>query len=246
MTTKGDPRQEAEKVEYKKEIWKKLNDPNYLPSREDINLVLEHSLSGDFDIDEISKWSKLFNKDRGGRFEMLNKELIEALGNYLLEKIRRIATKDKPAVILELGAGDGRFGQFIDDYLAKHIPGQYKFVATDSGDWKIKPIFPVEKADYKTALQEHSPDMVLVAWMPPGIDWSQDIRQTPSVREYVLMGETENDICGISHDTWGNHEDEGFGKTPMEAVSSHQMGKFYFDERERQEKKLQTVSFEKI
>eukprot|EP00873_Tetraselmis_striata_P014575 jgi/Tetstr1/434839/TSEL_002554.t1 len=58
---------------------------------------------------------------------------------------------------------------------------------------------------YEQALSEFQPDVVLVSWQPMGQDWTAAIRATPSVAEYILIGEIDDGICGQPWATWGHH-----------------------------------------
>ena len=53
------------------------------------------------------------------------------------------------------------------------------------------------------ALQRHAPDLVLCCWQPLGMDLTAAMRATPSVREYVLVGEADSGMCGHHQLTWG-------------------------------------------
>ena len=48
------------------------------------------------------------------------------------------------------------------------------------------------------------PDVVLCCWQPMGVDWTAAMRARASVREYVLVGETDDGICGEPWATWGS------------------------------------------
>ena len=84
----------------------------------------------------------------------------------------------------------------------------------------------VEQLGYWEALAEHKPDMVVCAWKPMGVDWwlsppteepctpwaprrrlvsrSHAFRHTPTVREYLLLGEADDGSVGHLWRTWGN------------------------------------------
>lgn len=63
---------------------------------------------------------------------------------------------------------------------------------------------------FDAALAAHEPQIVLSSWMPMGRDWTAAVRRTPSVREYVLIGEADYGICGDPWLTWG-FRGGGFG-----------------------------------
>ena len=83
-----------------------------------------------------------------------------------------------------------------------------RVVATDSYGWGLKKAASsfahVEDMAFEAALKKHEPRVVLVSWMPMGVDWTAAIRATPSVQEYVLVGEADDGCCGHNWLTWGN------------------------------------------
>ena len=87
----------------------------------------------------------------------------------------------------------------------------FQVVATDNSSYKIPAIFDVRTCSHVDALEAYQPDMVLVSWMDTEtlgneeytLDIGFHIEETPSVREYVLIGTTET--CGITGLTWNHH-----------------------------------------
>ncbi|HSX24709.1 MAG TPA: hypothetical protein VLG69_01960, partial [Candidatus Andersenbacteria bacterium] len=134
-------------------------------------------------------------------FEFWNKEHIQALGSYLAVRAQELgATEERPIRILEVGAGSGKFNNFLwKELIAKDVKA--KLIPTDSMDWNIEPSFPVIKMNAKEALGKFAPDIVISSWMPNGKDWTYDMRQQESVREYILIGDEE--MCGSAIETWG-------------------------------------------
>ena len=77
--------------------------------------------------------------------------------------------------------------------------------------------------------------MVLICWHPIREDWTRAVRLTPSVFEYVLVGETDFGACGLPAETWGlsgdelshewqpPHEADGFERVDLDALSKHQV-----------------------
>ena len=107
---------------------------------------------------------------------------------------------------------------------------------------------PVRAADYRVALRDAAvcdgspPDVVLICWHPIREDWTRAVRLTPSVFEYVLVGETDSGACGRPAETWGlsggapdelsdelsdewqpPHEADGFERVDLDALSKHQV-----------------------
>ena len=102
----------------------------------------------------------------------------------------------------------------------------------------------------------HVQALVLVSWMELGQDWSDVFRQCKSVREYILIGETDDGACGHPWKTWGHSFDgdggdrggvattaaetaeetsaasappyamDGFERVGLHALSELQLGKF--------------------
>ena len=113
----------------------------------------------------------------------------------------------------------------------------------------------VRAADYRVALRDAAvcdgspPDVVLICWHPIREDWTRAVRLTPSVHEYVLVGETDFGACGHPAETWGlsgdalsdeleedelsdelerhewqpPHEADGFERVDLDALSKHQV-----------------------
>jgi hypothetical protein len=170
-------------------------------------------------------------------FEFLTADYVGALASYVAGRARLASSKgeQRQLTVLELGAGSGRLSHFLRRQLRVLSHGNdcpCRVVATDSGGWKLKGagqladtegFIPVEKLAFSNALKKYQPDFVIVSWMPMGQDWSAAIRSTPSVLEYVLIGEADDGSCGDNWKTWGNHSfiaREASGATKEGPVSS--------------------------
>ncbi|MDI6603285.1 MAG: hypothetical protein QME57_04235 [Patescibacteria group bacterium] len=193
------------------ELRKKLRDPNFLPSHKEIRKAFA----------DWEQWMEFCFDKENPVFEFLNEEYLNALADYFVGKIQEYgASEEKPLVILEIGAGNGRLSHFLQQKLEERAPGQTKVVATDSGEWRLKRDFPVEQLKHDEAMKKYSPDIVIVSWMPYLQDSSKDIRKCPSVKEYILIGETDGGCCGDPWETWGqpwllwDEDDEGGEKIP--------------------------------
>lgn len=141
-------------------------------------------------------------------YEQLTSEYIGRLAGFLTKLALSADGDTQPARVLEIGAGAGR----LSHWLGQAIQDQpIEFIATDSGAAGSVSIFPVIEIDYKQALAEFCPDMVLCSWMPYMQDWSVDIRNTTSVQAYVLIGETRFGCVGAD-ETWNPsiYEADGF------------------------------------
>lgn len=144
-------------------------------------------------------------------FEVFNREYVRELAVHLSQRIQEHSTPEKEQVILELGAGDGRLTYFLKEELAALRVRNVQMYAVDDGDWSITAHYPIEHMKYDEALLAYSPQIVLCSWMPPQEDWTEAIRGTQSVKEYLLIGPPDSDLCGKSWHTWGK---PGNGMSP--------------------------------
>ena len=151
--------------------------------------------------------------ERHGIFELFSREYIDALSDHLIQSAVRNKSGaaamlgengDAPLRVLEVGAGSGKLSAYLQRALeSKGQLGSFDVHATDSGTWRIKPEFAVQKISYQRALAEFQPHVVLCSWMPSGDDWTAAFRSTPSVQEYILIGEVDDGCCGHPWLTWG-------------------------------------------
>jgi len=196
-----------------------LRSPAFLPSQEEVRIVCESYKSEDFSYHDGE--GRMFNSvtmedfyalfPEMDAFEILTKEFMTSLGGYIASKIARRNSKE-PYIILELGAGSGRLAYFLKQELEERVSGRFRFHATDSGECEMHDLFGmVEPLDYVEALKKYEPNMVLVSWMPLGIDWSKSIRRTPSVEEYILIGE-DGGCVGDEWLTWGVSSSLPYGR----------------------------------
>ena len=177
----------------------KLRDPHFLPSFSELSERL-HQIS----FSDQSKWLELIDDPRRRVFEFLTKEYVNALSGYLSQRAFELGgTPENPITILEVGAGNGRLSHFLTQSLAERSEGRVKLIAVDSGEWELDSSFPVERLDHHAALSKYQPQMVIFSWMPPNQDYTRDFRQAPSVQEYVLIGEADQNTCGDPWETWG-------------------------------------------
>ncbi len=211
------------------ELRERMRSPDYLPTREEVQATCEDYQRFEWIGDDGLSYAENFVSPddfelmypNGGAFEILNKEFITALGEYIASQIAARDSKE-PISILELGAGSGRLAHFLKRELEKRVPGRFTYHATDNGDWGIHdPFKVVETLGNEEALQKYEPTLVLVSWMPFGIDWSETIRQTRSVEEYFLIGE-KGGCVGSGWETWGEwdsffEEDQPPAALPWEA-----------------------------
>ena len=102
-------------------------------------------------------------------------------------------------VVLECGAGSG----VLAAHLATRLRGEARVVAVDDSSSRIHALAPVQQLDYTAALAKYKPRVVLAAWMPSGLDWTEAMRACASVHEYILLGEADGAACGDLWATWG-------------------------------------------
>ena len=79
-------------------------------------------------------------------------------------------------------------------------------ITTDSFERGLRsadPLDPVMNCDVETALARFKPHVVIVGFMPLGVDWTAAFRACPSVRSYLLLGEIDDGCCGRPWQTWG-------------------------------------------
>ncbi len=178
-----------------------FEDPSFLPNLQEVYEFFGQGSKGDAAFHNFCKTHKIY--------EFLTKEFVEALANYLEKRVVQLRTTQiRKVKILEVCAGDGRLTYFLHQLLDQKIPDQFSIVATDSGEWGIKPIFSVTKIDHQQVLVQIQPDIVICSWMPKGKDLTRDFRLTASVKEYILIGNPQE--CGDPWLTWG----EKSNKTP--------------------------------
>ena len=184
-----------------------------------------------------------------GLHELLSREFVGELALHLSSAVERChrAGVAQP-MILEIGAGSGSLAFHLTLEL-RRLGHPFPIVATDDASSGITTVTsgiatmidgPVclTCAD---ALARFAPHIVLVSWMPLGVDWSAAIRECESVREYVLLGDPT--ACGDTWATWGEAplhaeeyglsddsvspwESDGFVSARLEHIELHQLCRF--------------------
>jgi hypothetical protein len=138
---------------------------NTLPTRREINRAFNQT------DDPYSLFLARFH-DEVDQFEVLNSEFVAALADYLVKRAIIIKGQQNPATILEVGAGRGRLSHFLALGIGRTANNSI-IIATDSGEYGIKPMHPVEKLDVKAGLAQYNPDIIIASWMPNGVDWTR-------------------------------------------------------------------------
>ncbi|KAL7749830.1 hypothetical protein RI367_004706 [Sorochytrium milnesiophthora] len=128
--------------------------------------------------------------------EVYTQEYVRGLALYLARRAGSPA-----AVVLEIAAGNGR----LTDALNKELDGTLRVVASDIAGPTGAYVFPtpVARESHSASLARLRPRIVLCSWMPKDLDLSAAVRDTDSVVEYVLIGETDYGVSGEPRLTWG-------------------------------------------
>jgi hypothetical protein len=201
---------------------KKLKDPHYLPPFSEVNFLTQvkdtvRSYGESLDIQVQDFLDDDENAPEGewhgpeAVYEIYTKEYIEHFSQYLIQQIETYYQKTgKPALILEVCAGNGKLTHFLGEYMEstdKEIFKKCGIIASDSGEWDLREVFPVRKMNHNQALERYEPTIVICSWMPyQEEDLSSDFRKTESVQEYILIGDQE--CCGHGDSAWEEHEDD--------------------------------------
>lgn len=173
----------------------RLNDPAFLPSIADLKAIFSNN-------PDNSLAAYLLNEE-SPVFEVLTQEYIDGLSNYLIKRATELDTvSSRPLRVLEVGAGNGRLTHFLKQAVATKAQIDLDLTATDSGSWQIPPAFEVTQLPQDDALILFQPDIVIASWMPYKADWTPEFRNTSTVQEYILIGESHGGNCG-SDATWG-------------------------------------------
>eukprot|EP01046_Picozoa_sp_COSAG06_P011445 COSAG06_NODE_654_length_13350_cov_72.384499_4_plen_309_part_00 len=140
-----------------------------------------------------------------GLHEIFSMEFLDALSSAVSELLPPPApvaaggsSSDQLPVVLEIGAGSGS----LSHQLGQRLRRRARVAATDDHSSRIETVISVAPLACSAALAEHEPAVVLVSWMPAGVDWTAEIRACPSVCAYLLVGEADGDNCGDSWSTW--------------------------------------------
>lgn len=253
--------------EDRKSLIRKLADPNYLPSYDEI----ETAFTSTSDFTKFCSNSGRFERkpsELGWVHEFLNQEYIDALGQYLAQRIEELGGKsDAPIRIIEIGAGDGRLSHFLRQKLNELIPGKFQIVATDLHTQQISTPFPVQSIDDRQAIYRYQPEIVLVSWPPDDTDLTEPIRTSVTVKEYLVIAPPDGDLSGKTWDTWGisypgyEHDREvppyqaaGFVKNQLDELSQKQISRddqlaahgFTWESKPKDWKRSITTSFRRI
>lgn len=138
-----------------KEYLQKLEDPTYLPSREEIFEQCRKGLSYVF----MDKYERSAGKVE---YEFVTKELVEWLTNHLMG----YANEEKNT-ILEVCAGNGKLAYHISKALKEKCWDVFTYHAVDNWDdnWKSK-LSIVKNMDNSQWLREYNPNIIICSRLP--------------------------------------------------------------------------------
>ena len=198
------------------EAVKIVSDPHCLPTYDElVKACLKFEINSK-NMDNCLLWWAIIDKKEAPVFEIWNSDYLDLFSKYLASV--------KPKVIVEVGAGNGK----LSHNLRQRLP-EVKIVATDDASWNIEPVFAVENVEIVEALDKYCPDVVISSWMPYQHDWTPLFRACKSVKEYILIGETDSGCCG-SEETWGysengtaSYKQEGFIRKDLEELERLQV-----------------------
>ena len=155
-----------------------INDPSYQPTLAEVQEA-QNTQEGKTAIHSYYRPSS-----GPERFEIWTDEYISELAKYLGRTLAHYDRKE--GTVLEIGAGDGRLSGLLRQKMAAKKLGAL-VVATDVAPPE-RTYFPVETLSYEEALQKYEPTIAISSWMPLDEDWTQAMRATPSLLDYILIG----------------------------------------------------------
>jgi hypothetical protein len=208
------------------DILERLKDPLYLPTRDEVTRAFTFVHDPKYDFGPTTDF-RIFLLDvfDGRVYEYPTKEYINGLGDYIASRGQELGiTADNPATILEVAAGSGRITHFLNNSLTETHPGLFRTVAIDnftdftpSIKRRLGINTAVEHMDYEDALTFYQPTMVIGSWLPATNkrnereDWTVKFRGSPSVQEYILIGDPERTATSQA---FGYKEDFRMYQTP--------------------------------
>jgi hypothetical protein len=166
----------------------------------------DYSIRGPYLYPPERYWSTLWMQYNF--YEYPTTELIDGICDHLAPRIPDYTGVDETARILDIAAGTGVIGYWIDKGLSRRgIDVQTALVDDFSWNWPRTQYSIAQEMDGLSALTRFKPHVVLGCWLPSeqDIDWTRNFRALPSVQEYVLVGEAERhgaaSAWGIEYDS---------------------------------------------
>lgn len=150
-----------------------------------------------------------------GVYEYPTVELVRGLGAYLARQVVEIGNVvgKEPIRILEVAAGRGLLSKLLTQVLEEK-GANCTVHAVDDGSteyWHSGESFS-EIMDFKRALDEYKPHIILGAWLPESSKrrekqhWTHNFRQHPTTQLYVLVGPID---LHADADVWSKRWDQG-------------------------------------
>ncbi len=197
-----------------------FQDPKFLPSHHWVADAFAKSFDA---CGEDGAWRQLWAQiyDSGRMpHELLTKEYVEGLTSYLKARAAKYSTENGFVRILEVGAGDGQLAYFLTRGLRER---NIEYIATDSDEWgisKMRTASAVEVLDYQAAIEMYDPDILIASWKLPEKDWTAKFRERNNLKEYILIGPADSNVCGDAQLTWGKG-------LPQATLPSYALDGFY-------------------
>lgn len=172
--------------------------------------------------------------------ELWTREYIQGL----LGHVEKTLSASENKIVLEVGAAEGRLTQRLQMASAQSS-GEAEFFATDDFSYpnlnQSGAVIPVERVDYKDALKKFKPSIVICSGMDYEIDMTPEFRLTPSVQEYILIGQEgqseTNTRAYLSH--------EGFKRINLPQLSRFQISTWDSLREGAHSQHSQTVAFKR-
>lgn len=132
----------------------------------------------------------------------VTKELVMGLGNRIIEKA--LDSGQAVFVVVEVGAGNGRLAHCLKRYLKEKSPSgiEIKYIAIDPAHESSKRHTEIEPLNDLEAINQYSPDILLMSYMPAYTDLTAAWRTSENLKEYILIGNASPSISG-TEETWG-------------------------------------------
>ncbi len=176
------------------DILNKLTEKEHLPTIEELKTAFPLDQSFPTDSKEFPwinpKYTRFHHEHHN--YQVYTVEFIDSLAAYLRDRLRIYSKGIGQLTILEVGAGDGRLTRFLKNKFLTDGT-EVDIIATDSKDWEDRSLTnssgDVEILSYLEALKKYQPEIVISCWMNINVNWTADFRNTPSVNEYLLIGD---------------------------------------------------------
>ncbi|MEA1936861.1 MAG: hypothetical protein U9N04_01995 [Patescibacteria group bacterium] len=183
------------------DLYEKIKDPDFIPSVKELREIFPNSRQ-DRASEELSRFCKKDENDP--IYEFVTEELLEGLSDRIIKAVENFDKKEEdPVIVLEVGGGDGKLGYNLQKYCDKKLPDKIKVIVIDKSPRNQNHLDIVEKIDSENAIGKYNPDIVIMSWMPFEVDLTEDWRNCKNVKEYILVGETDDGCCGHETLTWG-------------------------------------------